>query len=79
MATKNKKIDLIQITNLYDSNIQNKINKHSTSNILPKKLTMKIKMTVPKNMKEKLKLKEKVKQNNNLHDFGFQNIKQTIK
>ena len=40
---------------------------------------MKIKMTLPKYMKENVKLKEKVKQNNNLHDFGFQNIKQTIK
>ena len=34
-------------------------------------------MNVPKNMKEKVK--EKGNQNNNLHDFGFQNIKQRIK
>ena len=34
-------------------------------------------ITVPKNVKEKLK--EKLNQNNNLHDFGFQNIKQIIK
>ena len=42
-----------------------------------KNLTKKKELTVPKNIKEKLK--EKVHQNNKLHDFGFKNIKQTIK
>ena len=52
-------------------------NTHNKSYILQNKLTRKKEITVPKNMKENLK--EKLNQNNNLHDFGFQNIKQTIK
>ena len=70
-------IDLISSTNLHDSNIQKKINTHNKSNILLKNLTRNKEITVQKNMKEKLK--EKVNQNTNLHDFGFQNIKQKMK